>query len=260
LSLITRVETKILIILFSSTLALGCHGSAIAQNNDYSKVGITTGLSVFEKGSSYETFGNYSLNHKNSIGYFFGLTLEVYRLNNLSINTGLNWGHEPILKYDIHYLAEDVFPEYGNFSTTSKYKQGSYTIPLQVNQRIPIKSNSGFIIFGGLNLSFIPQSSGDYYITIVNKDGSQSQEVYKLTTESAESQLRSSIFFGSGYEINWGKALISLNGSYTLYFKPTVSGEYRFDNLFVSPPSGGKYKLSGNYFRVALGVRLLKSN
>ena len=82
--------------------------------------------------------------------------------------------------------------------------------------------------------------------------------MFALNVESPLNHVKGSFIIGSGISYALNRTLLKTDLIYVINFQKAMEGEYLFDNMEVSPPSGGYYELFGNYLGILVTVNLIK--
>ena len=255
---------RTIVILFFGGIFTSLVGFSQSKSTSYldlrniSRFSLNTGLSIFASAKTTNEYGPYHLSNRNSAGFNLGASYSVIRTENWVFKTGLTFATEPDGNFKIGpYLEGDVIPFFENTTYLSYYSISSITIPLILQQYFSITKRTYGNIYGSLNASFLSNSYSNGKTIILNEDGTQQQEIFNLVLSNNGEQVRGSVTIGTGATFRINKILASINISYTHNLKESASGYYRIDQLFKSPPSGGKYSFTANFIKLGLEINIL---
>lgn len=224
----------------------------------YTRFGLTGGLSLFEKSKVSSVYGNYTLDNKTSVGVRLGLTYSFIQKEKWSLSTGFIWATEPDMKFEFTLKPEDVYPGYGEDPYLVKSQLSTFSVPINIAYDWMIKERLYVNFNCGVLASYLPQYYSDVTVAISKEDYTEYRDIFDLTTNQEGNRFRASMVFGIGLSFANEKVLSRINLVYVRNFNPNITGVYKFDNLLVSPPSGGNYELSGNYIAIMYSGNFLK--
>ncbi len=217
--------------------------------NKYHKFSFVTGPVLYNSAQIYPQYGNYSFQNFPIVGFNSGFEFDLYPEKKWSIITGFLVALEPTLNVQYKVLQKDLYPHFTEDweDKINSYAMVSFSAPLLVKMNIQL-SKSFFANFStGYKAMYFPPGGGITTLTIHNEDDSESREIFGINVESQKNLIYGSYVGGAGVTLATSWGLLKANLIYVINFQNTIEGEYQFANLLTSPPTKGKYELSGNY-------------
>jgi hypothetical protein len=226
----------------------------------YYKTGIVLGPTVYNKGIIEPQYGEYTFTNKALFSFNAGIEYDFYPDKKWSFITGFIVALEPVYNVVVSINKEDIYSHFdSDVSLDAKaYSITSFSFPFLLQMNIQA-SNKLFIDFvTGLKAMYFPPGSSILTWTFHNENDTESREVFTLWADSPDNLFQGSFIIGSGMSYAMKHLLIKTNVIYVMNFQNIMEGEYSYDNMFVSAPSFGYYKLSGNYLGLLFTIRLAK--
>ena len=226
----------------------------------YSNWGFVAGPVLYTKGKIEPHYGDYTFENKPIWGFNAGFEYDFYPERKWSFTTGLLVALEPSYKIRTTINKEDIYSHFDEdlVDTWNSYAIVSFSAPLLVRLNIQASKNTFVNFQTGLKIMYFPHGESGLSVSVSNQELGESREIFGLNMFSPENALQGSFVIGTGASFIINKVLLKSNLIYVFNFQNTMEGEYRFDNMFVSEPSGGDYTLSGNYLGLLFTVNLTK--
>ena len=238
-------------------------GAQDVHNSDafrrYGKWAVTLKPLLYQKARINRDYGTKTLKSKSLYSANIGLEYIFTPTNTFSLRTGLNVGFEP--GYHIsYYMADmDIYPQYkGRHSTFYGYTIESLSVPIMIEYKRRVGRNVFFNFSPGLRIMYYPPGGTVFSVTYHSKDRKNTRTVFDMSLLSPDVDFHYSVALSSGLYFLFEKLLLKVNLVYNNKFRYQLRGRYRFANMFVTPPSGGSYELSGDYIGLDLSFRLKK--
>lgn len=249
-------------------ICLGLHQSTTyAQKNNrenainqYRNWSIVAGPVIYNKAKLTPQYGDYTFVNKPILGYYAGFDYDFYHFKKWTLTSGFLWSKEPVYNLEYVLKEEDIYSHFNGdlYDYTKGYAMLSFSFPLYLKRNFQVARNLYLQPFTGLKLKYFPAGSAELSVNIYNEDRSESREVFGLRLESPENSFQCSYLIGVGCSYGMKKVLVKANLIYSMNFQNSISGEYMFGNLLVSPGSRGYYDLSGNYLGLLFSFNLKK--
>lgn len=223
----------------------------------YRKLSIFIGPKVYWKAKTYAEYGDYNFTNKVIPGFDFGFEYDFHPDRKWSLVTGLILTKEPIYNLQYHIFQKDLYPQfYEDFvNKTKSYSLNySFSVPILYRFKFQTSGNSFITLSAGLKLMYYNSGVTSFGLVIHNEDDSESREIFGLNLSTQDYSFYESFIFNPGFIFIKKRMLLKPSLLLVINFQNIVKGEYQFDNLLSSPPSRGKYELSGNYLALQLAV------
>jgi hypothetical protein len=259
------VRHQLIYVMVELVLTIVMHSNGFAQKNiEYSNLSkyrnwsFVIGPVLYKKAKIYPEYGDYTFENNLIPGYSAGFEYDFHPERKWSVSTGLSFSKEPL--YSIHYVIynEDLYPgSDGDLVYDAKaYSIVTFSVPLLINLRLQASDHSFINFLTGIKVMYFPAGDAYFGQEISDQTTMETKEIFGLNLHSQDFPLYGSYLIGTGFSYAMNKMYLKADLIYVMNFKNTIEGKYQFDNLFVSPASGGDYKLSGNYIGLLFSVSL----
>jgi hypothetical protein len=256
-------------IMLSMILSIICYQVSIAQEqktysvlSKYSKWSFVVGPSLYNKAKLTPQYGNDIPKSKRMPNIHFGITYDFHPDKKWSFVTGLLVAKEPIYSVEYEFNTYDLYEEYREepiyMDKFKSYALYTFSFPILLRFNLQISKNKFLAFQIGLKAIYFPPGEEDLIVAFSSEELMETREVFGLKLESPTNSMQGSFVIGAGFSWAMKKILFKTDFIYVMNFQNTISGEYQYANLLVSPDSRGYYDLSGNYLGLLFSVNLKK--
>ncbi len=259
-TIFTKIIPGFLLIFIVHCYAVPQSSGKYFELRKFRKLGLTAGPVLYIPARIYSQSGNYTFDNKPMWGFNAGIEFDLFPAKRWSFISGLLVALEPVYNIEIQIKEEDIYPYYGEALTDHyrSYSMTSLSIPLLVRLGLQAKEFLFINFLAGFKVMLYPHGTSDLTLSISNEDNTETREIFGLKLQSPENMIHGSFVLGAGVSYVINKVLLKSNLIYVMNLQNLIEGEYLFDNLLVSHPSRGDYKLSGNYVGLLFTVGLAK--
>jgi hypothetical protein len=264
--MLIMVKIKYLIIMVGILLTIIISDKLSAQTSvDLDKLArfsnwtYNIGPRFYQPASIKSFYGNSTFKNKIIPDYTVAILYDFKPDSAKGFVTGLEITTEPIYRIRIKFKKEDIFSQFDSDVKLLQhlYAIVSFSVPIMYRFSIPAENYLINIMVGG-RIMYFPNGTAYLGCSFTNEDGSLTKEVFGLKVETQEFPFYAGFVLNAGYIIAKRKLLLKPSVTAVLNFPATMKGEYQFGNMFISEPSRGSYRLSGNYVSFNLGITFLK--
>lgn len=214
----------------------------------------------FQKASVKRYYGTYELNNHSdfnlqySIKKYFRKEKEWSYFAGLSLNITPSANYSFILKsYDIPFEEDDYF--------TPFVKEGHRYLSflLGVENKMQISNKIFFNSNLSININYLQHGSiySSYHIS--DEETQTTRENFALWISTQDNEIQGSASISAGFYFPLKYFLLKTDIVYNKTFQNVFEGEYQFGNLFISEPTKGAYKASGDYIGLSIAFSFKKS-
>lgn len=228
--------------------------------NDYSKVGFSIRPVLYSKAIIKNNYGDYKLTSQKTPSINFGFDYLIHPERAWAYKTGLHLDIVPLFNYNFTIREGDVSPEYNNNEVVVKMSPKlNFTVPALVQFKKQMAYNLYFNLETGLNIMLMEKGTIESSNTFIS-EGSKEQTIFAIHADTKSPLVvYPNVIISPGFYFAFNGILIQGN---VIYQKPLIAffeGEYAFDNLKVSQPTKGTYKINGEYLGLQFSVHLKRN-
>jgi hypothetical protein len=216
---------------------------------------------IYRKAKFIREYGNINVESHSTFVYNFSIDYRTKPDKPISIITGLHLCSEPGANFSYKVKAEDLYfdeNEQYDFISPTKLKRVAYSVavPLLVEYKRKVGEKAFFNVAYGIRAFFL----GNGTMSVLNESWDEQSGIYRnyfiLNAESPKNSIQASSYLTSGLYFTLDKLLIQVNLIYNKNFQKFLMGEYHFLDLRTTPPSGGKYVFSGDFYGLSINLFL----
>ncbi len=201
--------------------------------------------------NDYNSFVNKSMPSAN-----LGFMYRYFETRSWNFQIGFLMGVQPGFNLEFMIDKEDIFLDYDLTHKEFTYSRFNYNIPVIAEYTNQLARDIFLSASLGFNFLYHAPQFAETGVVVINEDETEAREIFAISTETNNSGLYAQLFFSTGIYIKGKQRLYNMSIIYNKNLGNTFSGNYAFDNLFVSPRTEGEYKLSGNYFGLSISMYL----
>jgi hypothetical protein len=230
--------------------------------NKYRKLSVTAKPMIYRKAKFIREYGDINITSHPTFVYNFSIDYRTKPEKPFSIITGLHLCNEPGANYSYKIKAEDLYfdeNEQYDFISPAKSKRIAYSValPLLIEYKRKVGEKAFFNVALGLRIFYIYGGlSLSHESWAWDEQISSYRIFFRLNAESPRNSAQASSYLTSGLYFTLDKLLIQVNLIYNKNFQKFLMGEYHFLDLRTTPPSGGKYVFSGDFYGLSINLFL----
>ena len=225
---------------------------------DYKRLGLNLSPRLYFKAKATSEFGSIDFPQHNGFGGGFGLDYVIRPAHRWSFRTG---AHLNLLLFSKFSISIDKADLPSDFSINEKIQTNSpliFSIPAEVEYKYFLKDKVFLSLRGGLNFMFLQEGSfGISYST--QTEDNLNVTFFELEATSPERKIYPNLKFSPGLYFIYDTFMLQTSLVYQKNILNVLEGNYQFFNLEQSEPSGGTYKVSGDYIGLEFVFFLKKS-
>ena len=251
--------------MMSLVLIIVCFSKSNAQfeNNlnsfsDYGKWGYSITPLLYNKASITRNFGNTILHNKSIPSFQIGAIRHFYRDKSWSFNTGVNLTLLPFNNLFFTLKKEDVYDGLDGEEFFKEYGYLYFSIPLNLEFKKQLSKTIFYNASLGINIYYLTDSRQEFNFFLANEDLAEEREVFALFQETQDNKIQASMVIGTGFYFMFKRFMLQTNIIYNKNFQNLWEGEYQFGNFFVSEPTRGNYRVSGDFIGLSTTVYFKK--
>jgi len=226
--------------------------------------GFTIKPLLYQKAQLNYQYGSHTFKTKNMPALNIGFEFNINPHKEWSFKTGLLFGYEPTYYFDFTIKKEDLL-SYGfteDLKTepcTLEYLMPSLSVPISIELKRMLTTKTFFNVNIGLKFMIFPPAGEAITYSVIDETNNIGAEVFGSYADTSNNQFyQTNLQMGAGVYFLFDKMMIQTNIVYNKSFKDLFQGEFQFDNLDVSEPTRGYYKVSGDYIGLSATIYLKK--
>lgn len=213
---------------------------------------------IYESSKIEPKYGSMTIENKPMFSGSIGVDYHIFNDKKWSIIMGGYLSFEPAYNFGLELEQKELYPHFTEnyIDRDIGYAFYSFSFPVLVEWKMRMAKNVYFNTQLGLLMKWFPEGGWESNHIFVSEDGTESRLMFTSYGDSREFPWYPHVVVGGGFYFVLNKTLLKTNINYYHSFINLYEGEYQFDNLMTSKPSGGSLITSGSHIAISVSIYL----